>query len=1848
MAEHNSSFAYPLTVQQEAVWLSQQLNPDKPFNIGGYLDIHGEVDPEAIIEAFRRAIAEAPTLLVNIKAGHGEPRQYRRELGSWKPAVTDYSLLVDGESRARTLTDQLVREPFDLEKGFLFRAELIKISEDRSFLCFVAHHVVADGASCMIIGHRVAQLYSAILGGAAVERPRYLDLEGVRDEIERYRDSAGFQRDRAFWSEYIDRTVEPLRPARQASPCDGPTIHHRMDMPSYRLRRLAEVSTALNVPLPAVLTAATSLAFRTFARTNDFYVQFPVANRVGRARWTPCLIANALPLRVTLEPDRRFSELCSDVAATIQLVLRHSKYDTTDIRRDLGATDKTGDLFGPAVNVIPFLASVPIGSGRAEFRPLPELPASELSIMFSYDVDQGTDALIGIAADSRLYSIDDLHKYMEAISSCLHQVVTDPAVRLADIEVMDPAERGRVLTEWNTTTATIPVDPRTTMVDQFQAAVAAAPEAVAVIDGATSYTYRQLNTRANTLARTLIDTGVGPDRVVAVAVDRSFDLVAALLAVLKAGGAYLPIDPTYPTERLTYILTDADPTALLTTHTLHPLLPDTSIPTLHLDTTHTHDVTDLDLDTPDVTDLERRAPLHPNHLAYVIYTSGSTGRPKPVATTHRNVVGLFAATVPQFGFDATDVWAWVHSPAFDFSVWELWGGLLHGGSVVVVPREVSRSPLELWELLATHGVTVLNQTPSAFYIDHLRVTGSHAVDTIVFIGEALTPPVIERTRDVFPGIRVINGYGPTETTVYVTAHEVGGGGVVSVPIGRPIGNARVWVLDSWLRPVPVGVAGELYIAGAGLARGYRGRAGSTAARFVADPYSPAGERMYRSGDLARWNDRGELEFLGRVDDQVKIRGFRVEPGEVEAVLATHPGIARAVVVARELPGGDKQLIGYAVPHTHTDHTDGVAGGGVAVDGVAGGGDVVDAVAVRGFLAARLPEFMVPAAVVVVDRLPLTANGKLDRGALPDPVFTGGGAHREPRNAEERALAAIFAEVLRLDRVGIDDSFFDLGGHSILAIEVVSRAKQQGITCTLLQVFEHRTVAALAAAVDAAGTRVTLDEPPGGGVGDLPLPPNVHYMLQRGGNYDRFAQTRVLELPVGIERSQIVAVLTAAVDHHDMLRARLLADGENGPCIVVGPPGSVDVDALVHRIEFDTIEPIELHEFAMTELDTAANRLDPANGTVLQFIWLDPVGAAGARTGAGRLIVLAHHLVIDGVSWRILVPDLVAAWAQVSAGNTPVLAETGTSMRRWAHALIEEAHSERRHAESAYWHDVLAEPDPLIGGRELDPAIDNTGTLRIVEREVSTEVTTALLTTLPGLFQGSVNDTLLATLALALVRWRDTEPTALLRLEGHGRQEEVVPGVDLSRTIGWFTSIYPVRLDLAGIDLDDALSGGPALGDAIRAVKHQLLAVPDKGIGFGLLRYLDPETARQFPKRLPGRVGFNYLGRYSAGDIPAEPEGLGWLPTDDLGDVHVREHPDVPLQSAIDVNAVVIGDRLRASFGFPATLLTDDEVAELADLWIETLGAAARFTQTSAARTAAEEEATATAPLAPPAAGGLGLDVVLPIRLGGDEPALFCIHPQSGMAWTYLGFADALAPGRPIYGLQAPELSGHEPSPRSIEEFADRYVREIRALQPEGPYHVLGWSFGGLIAHTAATKLKAEGAEVGVIALLDADTADIDGDSIEPLTVGSFINTFGSVFGIHDVPAEVTVQQAADLIRERLGGVSLLDAATLERMVGAYNAATRTRTGYRRPMFDGDIVYFSATVDTSDIFGPDGWRPYVTGEITNHDIEATHTELTAPHVLPVIARVLDAHLGGRARSLTDPQRSTEDNPDGRVG
>ncbi|MEV5838185.1 amino acid adenylation domain-containing protein [Nocardia sp. NPDC052112] len=1036
-------------------------------------------------------------------------------------------------------------------------------------------------------------------------------------------------------------------------------------------------------------------------------------------------------------------------------------------------------------------------------------------------------------------------------------------------------------------------------------------------------TYRELDELSSRLARELIEHGVGAGDVVAIGIARSIESVLAVWAIAKTGAAYVPVDPAYPADRIAHILTDSGAVLGLTT-TAHRSVLGATVEWIELDEpAHAGRIAERPAHPISYTDRVRR--LDERHPAYVIYTSGSTGRPKGVVVTHGGLAGLVAAQRDQYGVTGESRVLHVCSPNFDVSVLELLLAFSAGATLVIAPPSVFGGT-ELADLLRRERVTHMLITPAA--LESVDPDGLDELRVVVVAGDKFGPELVGR----WAGERAFhNGYGPTEATILATGTPPLVPGE-PITIGTAIAGIGAFVLDSRLRPVPAGVIGELYLSGPALAQGYLGRPGLTADRFVASPFgadigSP-GARLYRTGDLVRRTESGAteggvIEYLGRSDFQVKIRGFRIELGEIDNALTSHPEIDFAATLGRTLPSGATALVAYLLPRN---------------------GAEVDTAALAEFLGESLPAYMIPAAFVVLDEIPLTPVGKLDRAALPEPVF----AAREFRAAEtpvEEIIAEVFAELLAVERVGRDDSFFALGGDSILSIQLVSRAKARGVVFTAAQVFEYRTVAALAEIATSADAvePERLAELPGGGVGELPLLPIMSAMLPNDSSYQRFSQSMALRLPDGIERETLVATVGAVLDHHDMLRARLReATSDTARIFEALEPGAVDVDALVHRVELPAdIDDAELSRRASVEYDAALGRLDPANAVMVQCVWFAfPPG--GRRRDV--LLVVAHHIVIDGVSWRILIPDLAIAWSQLAAGQPVALPANGTSMRRWAHALRDVAQDPARIAELPFWQQVSDTEDPLFGARAFDPAVDTFATVDRVEVTVPVEVTDALLTAIPGRYRGGVNDGLLSALALAVSKWRGESAggTALVKLEGHGREEGLVPGADLSRTVGWFTSAFPVRLDLAGADLAEAFAGGKAMGDIVKSVKEQLLAVPDKGLGYGLLRYLNAETAAELVGAC--QISFNYLGRISTGEIPAELGALGWVPVADLGQLDAELDPDMPANGVIDINAIVTdgadGPQLGASFAFPRGLLSRERAQEFADLWVAALRALA--------------------------------------------------------------------------------------------------------------------------------------------------------------------------------------------------------------------------------------------------------------------------------------------------------------------
>lgn len=1080
-----------------------------------------------------------------------------------------------------------------------------------------------------------------------------------------------------------------------------------------------------------------------------------------------------------------------------------------------------------------------------------------------------------VGADGRSIAVPEGVERADA-QRTLDDLADFPARPLGTIGPGGAAERARTLAAWNDTGAE---RDRPTVVEMFREQARTRPDAVAVLDGHRSLTYGRAAELAAQLAHHLTGRGVTAEQVVGISLPRSADMVIALLGVLQAGAAFVPLDPQWPAARRAAVIQDAGVV-------------------LQLNDTGEHDPAEPEAVAVDLGDwafashpADAPAATVPGAaLAYVIFTSGSTGRPKGAMIRHEAISErLLWQSREVLGFGPDDASLFKAPLSFDISVNEVFLPLVTGGRLVVLRPGGERDPHHLLGVIAGQRVTFTYLVPSMLDV-LLEITGdSGRLDSLRHVwcgGEVLTPELYERFRARL-GIPMYHGYGPAETTIGVS-HVVYRGAAerLTTSIGKANPNTRLYVLDEELRPVPVGVGGELYVGGFLLGRGYAGAPGLTASRFVADPFAADGSRLYRTGDLARYAPDGSLDFLGRADNQVKIRGMRLETEDVEAGLAEHPEVRHACVVARKNAAGATHLVGYVIPAAGSEHLRGDE--------------------VRDWAAAHMVEYMVPARVVVLKEFPLTANGKTDRDALPEPE-TGAGPLLAPATESERLVCAAFAAVLGLDEVGVDQDFFRLGGDSLLAISLIGALREAGLHVTARQVFTHGVVGALAAVAGRGGTGPADDaDTPTGPVTGSPV---VRWLGETTGAIDGFVQSVVLDTPAALTAEALDRILTALLHRHDMLRARLVRGDHWGFYVPDAGPA---------RARWEQSDrPLD----ACVALATAG--LDPEGGVMLRAVW---------RRAARQLVLVVHHVVVDGVSWRILRDDLATAWRQTAAGEPVELPPVGTSFRRWTR-LLERA---RFDADRDHYRRPLPGPDAPLGRRPLTDA-DTVAREREATVTVGPDVTAALLGTLPARFHTGPGPVLLTALAVTLARWRrrlgQDQTYAHVELEGHGREGALLTDTagfepDLSRTVGWFTTLFPVTVD-PGPAADPT---APAhLAAALKAVKDDLARVPGNGLSYGVLRHL---AGTRFDAPAP-QVLFNYLGRSGAG-TPGDWELTGT--TSQLGE---RRDPRMRLPRALEFNAVARpapagGYELVTTVTWPEGMFTDEDVATLTGWFREAL------------------------------------------------------------------------------------------------------------------------------------------------------------------------------------------------------------------------------------------------------------------------------------------------------------------------
>ncbi|MCH9648634.1 MAG: amino acid adenylation domain-containing protein, partial [Deltaproteobacteria bacterium] len=1602
---------YRLSPLQQGILFHTLYEP----NQGEYIvqfgsDLEGDLDLPAFERAWRLVVDRHPVLRTSF---HWEKLEkpvqavHRRvplplETVEWPPL---------GEEARQEKLQRFLEEDrhrgFDLGKPPLIRLTLIRCGEASYRFVWTYHHLLLDGWSLPLLLRELFSFYEAFLEGREPSLPVGRRFREYISWLQKQDLSAA----ESFWRQQLAGLSEPTplgvdRPLPQGEGHGGGA---RVDLrlPADATRLLTEYSSRHRLTPNSLMQGAWALLLSRYSGRQQVVFGTTVSGRpasLEKAESMVGLFINTLPVRLDLPAEASLAPWLQAVQQRLLEVRQYEYSPLPEIQRWSGLPSGV-PLFESIVVYENFPTSA-LGRKVGELAIQDVWLTENLNYPLAVIVERPEEeTAIRAVFDSKRFDAVTAQRTLSHLANLVDSIATRPRARLADLSLLSTAEQHQLLAEWND--SRIPYDSSAAIHQLIEGQAERTPGAPAVVFQDTTLTYGELNARANQLAHHLQRLGVGPEMKVAVCLERSEWLVISLLAVVKAGGAYVPLDPDYPEDRLAFMLEDSGAWALLTESVFHSRLPSLK------------DRLVVDLDALPVgvetgPDHNPAAPASLSQAAYMIYTSGSTGRPKGVINSHRGILNRLQWMQQAFGLTAQDAVFQKTTFSFDVSVWEFFWPLMYGARLVVAAPGGHKDPGYLAELIDRQSVTTMHFVPSMLqaFLEYGFEEGGvseggdaascSSLQRVICSGEALSSDLESRFLERLPGSQLHNLYGPTEAAIDVTWWACGVEKDASaVPIGRPIANTSIHVMSPSLEPAPLGVPGELLIGGINLARGYHGRPGLTAEKFVPDPFpgllGREGSRLYRTGDLVRRRPDGAVEFLGRIDHQVKVRGFRIELGEIEAALEAHPSVGQAVVLARSLRagsgGGEDRLVAYVVPWE---------------------GARLEIPQLREHLEELLPDYMVPALFMALDSIPLTPNGKVDRKALPEPTFEGAGGvsgYLPPRNDREEALAAIFSQVLGVERVGVEENFFELGGDSILSLQIVSRASQAGLGLTPRQIFDRPTVASLAAVAEEVGESQL---PQGPAEGEAALLPIQRWFFE-GEPVDphHWNQAVLFEARQPLDGTLLEQALAAVIDHHDSLRLRFTQSftpekaswkqeySDTGSAV---PLTSVDLSSIA-----DPLERRDALEAACGEIQGS---LDLGDGPVLRVCRFD-LGEDSAQ----RLLMVIHHLVVDGVSWRVILEDFHTAYGQLAAEQEISLPPKTTSYQAWGAALetyASESSSQALASTLPLWQeagrDLPALPVDYPAGTNREATARN----KVVTLDEGE--TEALLRQVPGASRAQVEELLLAALVQAVGRW--TGRAALrVDLEGHGR-EALVPGVDLSRSVGWFTSLYPLVVDAPG--------GGEARA-TVAAVKQALRQLPHRGISYGLQRYLRGEES--LANQPSAEMSFNYLGQFDQvlADSPLLRPAL-----ESGGPTHSGRGQRRYL---LEVTATVVQGRLQVAWTYSVDQHRLETLEQLTGDFLDSLrGLIHLWTQPEAVASYAPAEF----PLA-------GLDETSLTRLVSHENRLEAVYPLTPLQEGIL-FHGLFSPDSDLYVEQLSCRIGGELDTAAFQQAWQEVVQRYRVLR----------------------------------------------------------------------------------------------------------------------------------------------------------------------------------------------------------
>lgn len=1479
---------YPVSHAQKRLWVIDKLDKSKnAYNIPIAVILTGNLNRKVLEQSLQKIVENHESLRTFFSTVDEEPVQIVVE--NYQFNLTYIEQLT---TSIQDCVNQEAQTPFDLTTPGLLRAALAKINAEEHLFMLTMHHIIADGFSMNILLKELFQIYTAYIQGQALP---------LQSSPIQYRDYAIWQngdvfkeklaKQEEYWlSQFsgelpvLDLPIDYPRPLVKSF--RGATINFEFDITTSQKVEVFNKSRKVT-NFMTLLTAFNILLYK-YTGSTDLIVGSPIAGRhYHELENIIGVFVNTLAWRTGIKPKESFVTHLERVSKMVIDGYANQDYpfdtlvDNLELSRDMSRNPLSDVMFSwqnMSVSAKPEVKlSDDIGLGM-------RLLTAE-TVTSKFDLIMTLNENNGILHGSIEYSTDLFHeekiqRMVEHFKVLLRDIVAHSESNLADLNMLSSEEKTKLITMFNDTQTEYPRDK--TIVELFEEQVAKTPDQVAVKFGVDQLTYWELNERANQLTHLLVSCGVKIETPIGLVLDRSLDMIIGLVASLKAGGAYLPIDPVYPKERITFMLQDGEaPVVIVQTHLRDKISSEYHGKVIQIDQPQqfiNKSAENLCLN------------IKPDNLACIIYTSGSTGKPKGTLICQRGVVRLVRNT-NYIKIYPTDHMLQLPSYSFDVSIFDIWGALLNGARLVLIEKEKLLAIQELADLLVREKITVLSITTALFNsMADFAPQSFRRVRKILFGGEKVSVSHVQKVMEFVQPGTLLHAYGPTENTTVTTVYEITEleKNAATISIGKPISNTKVYILDEYLNPMPVGVKGELYTSGDGLAKGYLNRPELTAERFIANPFVP-GEIMYKTGDIAKYLPDGNIIFVDRADQQVKIRGFRIEPGEIKNVLIKYPDITDVVVIPKDDLEGNKYLIAYIVSERELLNSE-----------------------LRNYLLERLPEYMVPALFVQMAKFPLTKNGKIDYKALPDPkeLTNQSAEFVAPRNNKEEVISGIWSEVLGIKKVGVYDNFFEMGGDSLKAIQAVARLNRVGLQSNVGDIFRYQTVGEVAKYATVRENQVNAGQ---GIVSGEVLPtPIIHWFIdQNFAEAHYFNQSVYVKVPENIDPEILEEAFGKLIEHHDGLRLNYKAESR---ILVYGNQYFNEGFNLI-RVDL-----------SMYSKEEQARKLEEIgielkSGFDLENTLLIKAALFKFSSEEYRLLITSHHLVVDGMSWRIIMEDLSKIYIHLARNEEVILPEKSSSFKVWSERIYQYSQSKKLNEETPYWQEVMHTQYPLPI-QNIDE-LTCFGDIKTLTASLSKNDTKLLLTEAQKAYNTEINDLLLTALAMTLSNWTGRSKH-VISLEGHGR-EELFDDIEVYRTVGWFTTIFPVKLDLTGVE---------SISEQIKAIKEQVHKIPNKGLGYGVLKYLTGVSLPFFDERFT--ITFNYMGQYNNSSIEASEKDtttiFDGVPANTGLDIGRRNNS----LGVLDFGGEVIEGRLNLSLGYNQNKIVVDVAKELLSNYVENL------------------------------------------------------------------------------------------------------------------------------------------------------------------------------------------------------------------------------------------------------------------------------------------------------------------------